>query len=146
MTAYDINPASRLQISTTVADGVPTLRLDGELDQWTTKSVQWSTAVDDAFAGADSAIVLLDLRRLYFMDLDGLASLTQLENMLEAKGQGLLIAGVRPRIREFLRNNDFFRLATELGSFEDALAQAAGSRASLPEAAAPATSALAAAA
>jgi anti-anti-sigma factor len=148
VTIRDINPAPRLQMTPLIVGGVPTLRLEGELDQWTAKSAHWSIAVGEACTETATDAFLLDLRRLYFMDLDGLASLAKLANMLEANGRRLLIAGVRPRIREFLRNNASFSLAEECLSFEEALvhAQATAPRDFLPEAAAPAAVSLAVAA
>lgn len=150
VTARDTDPAARLQMTAMIVDGVPTLRLEGELDQWTARSAHWGTAVGEACAQAPAEAVLLDLRRLYFMDLDGLASLAELADMLEANGRRLLIAGARPRIREFLRTNAFFgfSLAGERLSFEESLtqAQATASRDLLPEAAVPAASPLAVAA
>lgn len=151
VTARDINPTPRLQIAAMIVGGVPTLRLEGELDQWTAKSAHWSTTVGEACAETATGVFLLDLRRLYFMDLDGLASLIDLENVLEANGRRLLIAGVRPWIREFLRHNAFFNLAGDRLSFEEALVQAQATAAAaardLPmEAAAPTTASLAVAA
>jgi anti-anti-sigma factor len=127
VTADEIDPAARLQITETIVGGVPTLRLEGELDQWTTRSSDWSGAISGASAETASTAsdaFLVDLGRLYFMDLVGLASLTELANALEAKGRRLFIAGVRPRIREFLRNNASLSLAGEHLSFEAALTRA----------------------
>lgn len=138
MTAFDIDPTPHLQISATVVNGVPTLKPEGELDQWTVKSARWGAAVAKACAGIGTDVILLDLRRLYFIDLDGLASLRELAGMLETNGRRLLIAGVRPRIREFLRNNASFCLAGERLSFEDAVAQANASRDPQPDGTAPA--------
>lgn len=127
MAASAIDPVPHLQISVTVAADVPTtLRPEGELDQWTVGSAGWSAAVAEACADtATGGVMLLDLRRLYFMDLDGLACLDELARMLAADGRRLLIAGARPRIRELLRNNSSLSLAGERLSFEDASAQAA---------------------
>lgn len=150
VTARDINPVPRLQMTTTIVGGMPTLRLEGELDHWTAQSAQWSTALGEACAETASDAFVLDLGRLYFMDLEGLASLIDLANMLKANGRRLLIAGVRPRIREFLRNNAFFNLACERLPFEESLtptqaqplpqAYAAASRDHRAQAPAPATS------
>ena len=141
MTALAIDPVPHLQTSVTVAEGVPTtLRPEGELDQWTVGSAGWSAAVAEACADtATGGVILLDLRRLYFMDLDGLACLNELARMLAADRRRLLIIGARPRIREFLRDNSSLSLAGERLSFEEAFAQAAaGSRHLRPEATAPA--------
>jgi anti-anti-sigma factor len=113
--------AAHLQVSRSTTDGVPVFSFEGELDTWTANSTTWRSAVAEAGAGAPA--VVLDLGRLYFMDLVGLASLEELARTLEAGGRRLLLAGARPRIREFLRNASVTITAGWL-SLEDALATA----------------------
>jgi anti-anti-sigma factor len=114
--------AAHLQVSRSTADGVPVFSFEGELDNWTAGSPSWRSAV--AEVGACAEAVVFDLRRLYFMDLVGLAALEELAGTLEARGRRLILAGVRPRIREFLRNASVSIAAGWL-SLEDALASVA---------------------
>lgn len=84
---------------------VAVLTLEGELDRWTVMSPEWTMALAQVSACAAEAgeVVVLDLRRLYFLDLIGLAELEGLAVLLAAGGRRLALAGTRPRIREFLR-------------------------------------------
>lgn len=115
---------AQLQVSKSNAAGVSVFSFEGELDSWTAPSPAWRSAV--AEVGACAEAVVLDLRRLYFMDLVGLASLEELARTLEARGRRLMLAGARPRIREFLRNASVSIVAGCL-SLEDALASIAAS-------------------
>lgn len=111
--------AAHLQVSRSTADGVPVFAFEGELDTWTANSASWRSAVAEACACAEA--VVLDLGRLYFMDLVGLASLEELARTLETGGRRLVLAGARPRIREFFRNASVSIAAGWL-SLEDAIA------------------------
>jgi len=83
---------------------IPVLAVEGELDRWTVASPEWRAAVAEAAAYPDAGdVVVLDLRRLYFLDLAGLAEFEKLAALLAARGRRLALAGTRPRIREFLR-------------------------------------------
>ncbi len=84
---------------------VAVLALEGELDRWTVASPEWAVALAQVAACAAEAdeVVVLDLKRLYFLDLTGLAELEDLAVLLAAGGRRLACAGTRPRIREFLR-------------------------------------------
>ncbi|MBR7837555.1 STAS domain-containing protein [Actinospica durhamensis] len=85
---------------------VAVLTLEGELDRWTVMSPEWAMAlVQVTSAGAVEAgeVLVLDLRRLYFLDLTGLAELEDLAVLLATGGRRLAWSGTRPRIREFLR-------------------------------------------
>lgn len=126
--------AAHLQISRSTTDGVPVFSCEGELDTWTANSASWRSAAAEAGGCVCAPAVVLDLGRLYFMDLVGLASLEELAKTLEAGGRRLVLAGVRPRIREFFRNASVSIAAGWL-SLEDALATAAASAASLATAA-----------
>lgn len=130
MTVCDVDPVidagtAHLRVSAAFAGGARILAPEGELDRWTVSSAGWGSAVAEACADTGTTAVLLDLRRLYFLDLDGLTSLQEFERLLRRSGRRLLIAGVRPRIREFLRNNAPVGRATEYPSFEEAVEQLA---------------------
>jgi anti-anti-sigma factor len=99
------------------------LSAEGELDSSTTSGTAWSTAVAKACADEGGEVVVLDLQRLFFMDLVGLASIEQLAGTLKACGRRLVLAGARPRIREVLRNASVSKSAGCL-SLEEAIATA----------------------
>lgn len=132
MTVWDPAHADHLQVLKTSVDAVLVLSAEGELDSWTADCPAWSMAVAEVCA--DAGAVVLDLRRLYFMDLVGLASIERLACAMKARGRCLVLAGARPRIREFLRNASVSISAGCL-SLEEALAAAAASPAPLASAA-----------
>lgn len=82
--------------------GTPVLSIEGELDRCTVASPEWVSAVSEAVEQAGD-VVVLDLRRLYLLDLAGLAEFEKLAASLLAAGRRLVLAAIRPRIREFLR-------------------------------------------
>ncbi|WP_084316192.1 STAS domain-containing protein [Actinospica robiniae] len=95
--------------------GTPVLSIEGELDRSTVASPEWRATVAEA-AGQPGDVVVLDLSRLYFLDLAGLAEFEKLAASLAAAGRRLALAAIRPRIREFLRQAcaDFGDEYTEL--------------------------------
>lgn len=128
-TAHD---TAHLRVSKSNTDGVSVFSFEGELDRWTAGSPSWRSAVAEVQACAEA--VVLDFRRLYFMDLVGLDSLEELAGTLEARGLRMILAGARPRIREFFRNASVSIAAGWL-SVEDALASIAAAATPLATAA-----------
>jgi anti-anti-sigma factor len=124
VTVWDSPHPDHLQILWTNVGAVPVLSAEGELDSSTASGTAWSTAVARACAHESGEVVVLDLQRLFFMDLVGLASIEQLAGTLKACGRHLVLAGARPRIREFLRNASMTISAGCL-SLEEAVAAAA---------------------
>lgn len=122
--------------------GTPVLCVEGELDRWTVASPEWRAAVAEAGAQAGD-IVVLDLRRLYFLDLAGLAAFEQLAATLAAAGRRLAVAGIRPRIREFLRQAcaDFGEEYTGIDELDGITAAPASAPARKPALAIPAAAA-----
>jgi anti-anti-sigma factor len=118
--------AAYLRVSTTELDGVPVLSAEGELDSWTADSPAWKAAVDGACGPTGPAVLVLDLQRLYFIDCAGLVALEQFTAGFESRGRRLLFAGVRPRIREFLRDSSLSIGTEGFLSLEAALSAAAG--------------------
>lgn len=83
---------------------IAVLSIEGELDRWTVASPEWRAAVADVATRPEAGdVVVLDLRRLYFLDLAGLAEFEKLAASLAAGNRRLALAATRPRIREFLR-------------------------------------------
>lgn len=76
------------------------LSVDGELDGWTAEA--FTTHLSAATGPAGGPDVLLDLGRLYFLDSAGLLALTEAAAALARAGRRLILASVRPRVREFL--------------------------------------------
>lgn len=100
--------------------GTPVLAIEGELDRWTVASPEWRAAAEAAMRPEAGDLVVLDLRRLYFLDLAGLAEFEKLAASLGTGGRRLALAGTRPRIREFLRQAcaDFGDEYTGLDDFD----------------------------
>ena len=124
MTIWNAAHTDHLRLSKSDIDGVSVLATEGELDRWTAQSPSWTAAVTEACETTVSTALVLDLQRLYFMDLVGLAALERFARALEERGRSLLLAGVRPRIREFFRNSSMTMSAACL-SLEEALVAAA---------------------
>ncbi len=53
--------------------------------------------------------VILRLRELYFVDLDGLDALEEIIGLIEAKGKKVLISGTNPLIHSMLRESKKFK-------------------------------------
>lgn len=106
MPLVDPDVFAHLSVRLRLAGATPVLSVEGELDRWTLASPEWQAAVA-ALAGHAARhraeAVVLDLRRLYFLDLAGLSAFEQLAGLAAAAGGRLALAGTRPRIREFLR-------------------------------------------
>ena len=97
-TAISVRRATRSAGST--REDPLTLRVEGELDASTAGAF---TVLLTAVAGEGaSPDVLLDLGRLYRLDADGLLALAEAAASLARAGRRLTLAGVRPRVREFL--------------------------------------------
>jgi anti-anti-sigma factor len=106
-------------------DGVAVLSTEGQLDRSTAQSATWTKAVAaECATGAIKTALVLDVRRLYFMDLAGLAALERLAATLESRGRSLVLGGARPRVREFLRKSSVTMSAAAL-TLEEAVAAAA---------------------
>ena len=118
------NSSAHLEIIGTRVSGVPVLAPEGELDTWTVASPAWTTAVAQACSDSGADTVVLDLRRLYFLDAAGLMALEEFAAALGRSKRRLVLAGVRPRIRQFLRDT-CANIALAGHSVEEAVASAA---------------------
>ncbi|HWG28125.1 STAS domain-containing protein [Actinospica sp.] len=76
------------------------LTVEGELEE--TTAAPFSAALTEAVGGHDGPDVLLDLGRLYRLDPVGLDAIAAAAARLAGHGRRLVLAGVRPRVREFL--------------------------------------------
>ena len=76
------------------------LSVDGELEAGT--AAEFSAALAAATGGKGGPDVLLDLGRLYRLDPTGLDALGEAAADLARDGRRLVLACVRPRVREFL--------------------------------------------
>ncbi len=76
------------------------LSVDGELGSET--ATEFSAALAAAAGGPGGPDVLLDLGRLYRLDPTGLGVLCEAAADLARDGRRLVLACVRPRVREFL--------------------------------------------
>ncbi|HET9170762.1 MAG TPA: STAS domain-containing protein [Actinospica sp.] len=103
MTVIDPAATASIQVRAEAAPrpGEPLiLAVDGELE---TGTVAEFSAVLAAAAGAgEGPDVLLDLGRLYLLDIAGLDAIAEAATGLAREGRRLVLACVRPRVREFL--------------------------------------------
>jgi anti-anti-sigma factor len=76
------------------------LTVEGELELST--AAPFSAALTDAVGAPDGPDVLLDLGRLYRLDPTGLDAIARAAAELARDGRRLVLACVRPRVREFL--------------------------------------------
>ena len=109
--------AMSLQVNASTRDGIAILALDGELDGRTAAELGAHTAARRCGGARD---VVLDLRRLYFLDQDGLAALEDFAAGHARAGRCLALAAIRPRIRAFLRYVDAQALAPMYATVEEA--------------------------
>jgi len=100
-TATAVVRVHRTETATPAAPGAPlVLGVDGELDERTAAAFTARLAV---LAGVgDGPDVLLDLGRLYRLDEAGLGAIAKAAATLARTGRRLVLASVRPRVREFL--------------------------------------------
>ena len=76
------------------------LSIEGELEE--TTAAPFSAALTEAVGGHGGPDVLLDLSRLYRLDPAGLDAIAVAAAELAGHGRRLVLACVRPRVREFL--------------------------------------------
>jgi anti-anti-sigma factor len=92
-----------IQVNTEAAPrpGEPlVLSVEGELEK--TTAAPFSAALTEAVGGHPGPDVLLDLGRLYRLDPAGLDAISAAAAELARDGRRLVLACVRPRVREFL--------------------------------------------
>jgi len=122
MMLIDVAVSVELQVRITATGRATVLTLTGELDERTVSSFCMQTA--DVLA-TDTVELVLDLQRLYFLDVAGLVVLVELSGKLEQAGGGLALAGVRPRVREFMEQSAVGRALRRFADVEQALAAVA---------------------
>lgn len=76
------------------------LHVDGELETQT--ATEFSSVLTAAAGAYGAPDVLLDLGRLYRLDIAGLDAIAESAAALAREGRRLVLACVRPRVREFL--------------------------------------------
>jgi anti-sigma B factor antagonist len=119
MTLIDVAVSVELQVQITAAGRAAVLTLTGELDERTVSSFCMQTA--DVLA-AGTVELVLDMQRLYFLDVAGLLVLVELSRKLEQAGGSVVLAGVRPRVREFMDQSVVGRTLRRLPDVAQALA------------------------
>ncbi|MBR7826773.1 STAS domain-containing protein [Actinospica sp. MGRD01-02] len=103
MTVTEPIPTTSIQVRGAAAlqTGEPlVLGVDGELEAGT--AAEFSTALAAAAGAGTGPDVLLDLGRLYHLDLTGLDAIGAAAAEFARHGRRLVLACVRPRVREFL--------------------------------------------
>jgi anti-anti-sigma factor len=128
LTIMDSVSAATLQISASAQGEIAILALDGELDEQAAAELGAYAAARNWGGTRD---VVLDLRRLYFLDQQGLAALQEFAAGQARAGRCLALASIRPRIRAFLSYADAQAMAPMYATVEEAvdhlgLARAAG--------------------
>lgn len=114
--------AGRLELSLDVQDGVPVARLVGELDGDGAAVI--ARLADDLAAQGEPRVVL-DLRRLFAVDVAGLAALRDAAALLNECGGQLALAALRPRLRYFLARTGTTGQFATYQTIEDAVAAVA---------------------
>jgi anti-anti-sigma factor len=94
------------------------LSVDGELESGT--AAEFSAAIAAAAGGESGPDVLLDLGRLYRLDPAGLGAIAEAAADLARHGRRLVLACVRPRVREFLSVAGAEALVPAFPTLEDA--------------------------
>lgn len=103
MTLVESAPTAAIQVTPESAPGPGeplVLSVEGELDESTAAS--FSAALAATAGGRIGPDVLLDLGRLYRLDPAGLDAIARAAAELARNGRRLVLACVRPRVREFL--------------------------------------------
>ena len=93
------NRMDRLDLELGSNDDVVIAVASGDLTSTTVKTV--SALVHDLVASGQFQL-MLDCRRLYTVDADGLAGLHEAREALEKRGGSLTMTGVRPQVRAVL--------------------------------------------
>ncbi|HEY3868258.1 MAG TPA: STAS domain-containing protein [Actinocrinis sp.] len=91
---------STLEIDAAAQPAATVAALAGELDRWTAPTL---VALLDELAAQCVAHLVLDLKRLYFVDASGLLLLLDAHRALQERGGRLSLVGVRPRVVDILR-------------------------------------------
>lgn len=111
---------SRLRVVWYARRACDVLRLEGELDLSTAERVRQALAPAPASRSGRRHLVL-DLRRLQFVDSSGLGALFQLHRRVVARGGRTLVARPTPTVERVLRLSGFFKLAGRAGSVDEAV-------------------------
>ena len=101
----------------TLEDPLP-LCVEGELDGSTAGA--FTVLLAGVVGEGTGPDVLLDLGRLYRLDVDGLLALREAAATLARVGRRLALACVRPRVREFLAGAGAEALVPVFGTLEQA--------------------------
>ncbi|HEY8531177.1 MAG TPA: anti-sigma factor antagonist [Limnochorda sp.] len=96
------------------------LRLSGELDLSTTAQVR-AALPTDGWDQRTRRHLVLDLRRLRFLDSSGLGVLFELYRRVTAAGGQVVVARPTPAVARVLRLSGFFKLASQAESVDEAV-------------------------
>jgi anti-anti-sigma factor len=100
-----------------LSDGRPIIAIGGALDLSTAPPIRrmLSSVINEI--GPDHPSLVLDLRRLEFMDTSGLALLIHARRSARERGGSVVLVGVVPRVRRVLAKTNLlglFTVCTEL--------------------------------
>ncbi|BAS27552.1 STAS domain-containing protein [Limnochorda pilosa] len=112
--------SSRLEVHRYGRGSCDVLRLEGELDLSSVAKVR-AALPGEGPARAGRRHLVLDLRRLRFMDSSGLGVFFELYRIIAARGGQTRVAGPQPPVERVLRLAGFLRLAGRADSVHEAL-------------------------
>lgn len=104
--------------SLSLSDGRPIIAIGGALDLATAPPIRRMLTSVLAELGPDNPSLVLDLRRLEFMDTSGLAMLIHARRVAREAGGSVVLVGVVPRVRRVLAKTNLlglFTVYTEIG-------------------------------
>lgn len=98
--------------SLSLSNGRPIIAIGGSLDLATAPPIRRMLTSVLADLGPDKPSLVLDLRRLEFMDTSGLALLIQARRVVRERGGSVVLVGVVPRVRRVLAKTNLLNLFT----------------------------------
>lgn len=111
--------AGRLDVAAAQSrDGVSVLAVSGELDR---ANVHVLIRTVDSLAARGEVKLVLDLRRLYFVDAAGLLALRDIRALLALHHGWLCLAAVRPRVHSILARAGLDKVFTIRRTLDEAV-------------------------
>jgi len=115
--------------SLSLSDGHPVVAIGGSLDLSTVVSIRETLAVVLSDLPEDGPSLVIDLRRLIFMDTSGIGLLIRVKHACVAAGGDLSLVAPHPRVRRVLEKTNLLKIFTVF----DTIAQATAKRTRSPK-------------
>ena len=107
-------PAGTMQISSSVVDNRPVVKVSGDVDLRTSPRLR---AVLMEMAHKTPGTLLIDLSGVDYMDSSGVGTMVYVKREVERGGRRLILIGLQPRVRsvlEITHLDKFFTIATSI--------------------------------